>query len=924
MTLHSPIWLILLIPLGASWWWWRLPSRLLRCLRCVLVVLVLLALSGLAVQLPSRTGTIIVVADRSLSMPSGSEAAQKEAIDLIQGAMDSDDRLAVVTFGQRIAVEQPPQAGKFGGFVNEVGADASNLAEGLETALALIPRDSPGKVIVLSDGRWTGRNPTIVAGRAAARDIAIDFRMLQRPFANDLAIARTDAPSAVNSGESFMITAWVQAPVAQDVSFELRRGGKPLSAGKRRLTAGLNRLTFRDQAAEPGTQSYTLTVTGRGDDPVPENNRARILVGVQGPRPLLYVTQSPRSALPRLLQVGGLKLKVASPETCDWTLEELSKYAGVVLENVAAEKIGTAGMETLAAWVQETGAGLMVTGGRSAYGPGGYYRSPLEPIFPVSMELRNEHRKLALAIVVTLDRSGSMAMSIGGGKCKMDLANLGTVQVLDLLGTMDEFGVIAVDTEPHIVADLAPVINKERVRKDVLGIQSMGGGIYIYVALEAALKMIQPAKAGTKHIILFSDAADAEEPRTYEELVERCRKADVTVSVIGLGTERDKDAELLRDIARRGGGRVFFSDKPEELPRLFAQDTFVVARSTFLDEPTPVQALPGLVTMTGKRFDMKQAIGGYNLCYLRPEATLAAVTEDEYKAPLVVAWQAGVGRVLCYTGEADGKHTGAIARWNEVGDFFTSLARWTTGQTGPSAGNMLLTQEVKHGVNEVQLHLDPERQSDPFSGLPQVRALSALPGQKPEARKLEMRWTSADTLAAIVPLQGSETSLATLDIPGQLPVALSPVCLPYSPEFKPVENDLGQVTLARLAKATGGKERVELAGIWKDLPKHPRMIPLGSWLLVTATILLLLEVLERRTGLLAQQSRRLTWNLGQQIAARKRWLFWKRPRSVATVESPPAGPKAPGPLKAASPRSESTQKEGMLEALRQARHRTKR
>jgi len=81
--------------------------------------------------------------------------------------------------------------------------------------------------------------------------------------------------------------------------------------------------------------------------------------------------------------------------------------------------------------VRETGAGLMLTGGRSSYGPGGYYKSPLEPILPVSMELRQEHRKLALAIVVALDRSGSMAVPIGGGRTKMDLANLGTVQVLD-------------------------------------------------------------------------------------------------------------------------------------------------------------------------------------------------------------------------------------------------------------------------------------------------------------------------------------------------------------------------------------------------------------------------------------------------------------------------------------------------------------
>ena len=125
--------------------------------------------------------------------------------------------------------------------------------------------------------------------------------------------------------------------------------------------------------------------------------------------------------------------------------------------------------------------------------------------------------------------------------------------------------------------------------------------------------------------------------------------------------------------------------------RLFAQDTFVVARNTFLDELTKVKHMPGLDTLTDQKFPSpgNLSVNGYNLCYLRPEATLGTVTVDEYRAPVAAAWQAGSGRVLCYTGEADGKYAGAIAGWKEVGDYFTSLARWTAGQTGPLPGNML-------------------------------------------------------------------------------------------------------------------------------------------------------------------------------------------------------------------------------------------
>src|SRR5262245_15506947 len=726
ITLLHPIWLALAIPLAAAWLLWRHWSRFLRCARLALLLLILLALCGLAVKLPSRNGTIVVVADRSLSMPQGAEAAQKEAIDLIGRAMTSDDRLAVVSFGQSAAIERPPQRGTFAGFTNEVGRDASNLAEAIDKALALIPQSSPGKILVISDGRWTGKDPASSASKAAARGVAIDYRSLQRSSANDLAVAQIDAPVTVTPGEAIMITAWVKSPLQQEIAYELRRGGQVLAAGKTNAGAGLNRLTFRDLAGEPGAQGYTIRVSGvqngAGDDPVPENNSAKLLVGVQGPRPLLLVSSSPNSGLARLLSAGGMKIKLAAPEDCDWTLDSLAQYSGALIENVPAEKITNRGMEAIASWVSDAGAGVMMTGGKHAYGPGGYFKSPLEPIMPVSMELRQEHRKLALAIVVAMDRSGSMAVPVGGGRTKMDLANLAAAQTLDMLSPMDEFGVVAVDSVSHIIADLQKVDDAGSIRNRILRVDSGGGGIFIFEALTTAADMLLHAKSGTRHIILFADAADSEEPGMYRELLRRCGESGVTVSVIGLGKPTDVDADLLRDIAKRGNGQIYFSENAEDLPRLFAQDTIIVSRSMFLDQPTPIQFTGGLVTLTGKQFTGLPSIGGYNLTYLRPEANLAAVTTDEYKAPIVASWQAGGGRVLCYLGEADGQYAGEVAGWKDAGDFFTSLARWVAGDAGDLPGNMLLTQELKNGVVRIELHLDPERDEAP----------SESPGEPPK------------------------------------------------------------------------------------------------------------------------------------------------------------------------------------------------
>ena len=867
---------------------------------------------GLAVKLPSRAGTVVVVTDRSQSMPPDSEAKQKEAIDLIQGAMGNNVNLAVLSFGRAAAIEQSPQSGKFAGFVNEVHGDASDLNGAIEKAMALIPRGAPGRLLMLSDGRWTGKDPSGVAAQAAARNIALDYRSMQRDSTNDVAISHIDAPEVVTPGESFMLAVWVRAPVPSEVSFELLRGNQRLAVGTRQVPSGLSRLIFRDKAIRPGTHQYTVRITGTDADPVPENNSAKILVGIEGPRPILHITTAADSGLARLLQAGGLDIKTAPPAAYHWSLDELSGYSAVLVENVLADEIGLHGMENLAVWVKETGAGFMMTGGKHAYGPGGYFRSPLEPIMPVSMELRQEHRKLALAIVVAMDRSGSMSMTVGGGRTKMHLANLATVEVLDMLSPMDEFGVVAVDSSPHIIANLAQVENQSHVRGKILRIGSQGGGIFVYEALSAAARMLLKAQAGTRHIILFADAADSEQPGRYRELLEECRKANITVSVVGLGTANDVDAELLRDIARHGDGRSFFTKNAEELPRLFAQDTFVVARSTFIDEPTTVRTTGGMVSLAGRGYRITSPIGGYNLCYIRPDANLAAVTVDEYKAPVVAAWQAGIGRVLCYTGEADGPHTGPIAGWEDVGNFLTSLVRWTAGDSGALPGGMLLTQKVKNGINVVELHLDPDREGEVFRELPTVTVLRGVVGETPTVDKTELSWTAADTLSVDIPIHGAETVLTTVEVPGGGNISLPPVCLPYSPEFKPANTESGLATMERLAKVTDGKQRINLGEIWDDLPRQPRLISLQPWLLILALILLLLEVLERRTGLLSvRHGRRFVETVSQRILGKE------RPATQVTVPPTVEETSPPTPEESEMP----SERDGMLDALSQARKR---
>jgi uncharacterized membrane protein len=858
MTLHQPALLLLLIPVLGALWLWRLPGRLLNPLRTLVYILLIFALAQPVLMRRRGGGTIVVAADRSASLPPGATPRQEGLIRAVQAHRRTDDLLGVVSFATRAAIEHPPQAAAFGGFAVAHDPDASNLSEALHAALALIPPHTAGRILVLGDGRYTGKDPRKAAGVAAARGIAIDYRLLARGTAGDLAIARLEAPQEVRAGEALLATAWIDSPADQPVSYVLRRGSLIVAQGSRQLPRGRSPLVFRDRPAVNGgsVHGYALTVTGSGVDPVIENNTARFLVSTAGDKPLLCVPASPASHLPERLASGGLDVRVCSPEELDSRLEALAGYSGLVLENTRADRIGATALQTIAAWVQHAGAGLLMTGGRNAFGVGGYYRSALEPVLPVSMELRREHRKFSMAIVVVLDRSGSMTMTVAGGKTKMDLANLGAVEVLHLLSDQDEMGVVAVDSQAHVVLKRMPASQMRGQENRILGIQSMGGGIFIYEALKAAAAQLAGTQAGVKHILLFADASDSEEPGGYKALLGTAAAAGITVSVVGLGIATDSDAALLQEIAALGGGRCFFTDDAHEVPRLFAQDTFMVARSTWITNAVAPRFTVALPELSDALPAAAPPLGGYNLCYLKPDATVVALSPDEHEAPLVALNRHGTGRAAVFTGEADGAEAGDFARWSAIGEFHAALARYCAGPLRGGSEGLLTTQTPIPGGMRVTVHIDPQR--------PELRGLDGLTaevlrhraGEAPRAERATLTWRSADALGADLPLAGSETLLATVIEPGGRALGLPPVCLPYSPEFTPDTGQDGAALLAELAEATGGKPVADVAEIWTRLPRGRRPVPLAPYGYLAAALLFLLEIFERRTGWIGARRRR--------------------------------------------------------------------
>jgi hypothetical protein len=91
-----------------------------------------------------------------------------------------------------------------------VDADGSDLGGAIGLAASLIPRDRPGRIVVLSDGEANGLPVPAAAQEAAARGVPIDFRATTRGDAADVAVESLDVPGAVDEREPFQFTASVR------------------------------------------------------------------------------------------------------------------------------------------------------------------------------------------------------------------------------------------------------------------------------------------------------------------------------------------------------------------------------------------------------------------------------------------------------------------------------------------------------------------------------------------------------------------------------------------------------------------------------------------------------------------------------------------------------------------------------------------
>ncbi len=692
MSFEVPAWL-LLIPVFVCVGYLRRDLRLHLPMRALGLLLLLLLLANPQIRRGEKALDLWVLLDRSESMEGLVEENAGEWLDILRKSKPSSkDEIRVLNFGNEVLIEGEGEAGVYTG-----GRELTRTALAVQTGLAVTREDRASRFLLFTDGYAT--EPLVdLPEKLKERGIALDYRVVRDGGLDDSRMARFVVPGRVLAGEPFVVSVVCRGDVDGELPLELIRDGEVLLRTSVELKGGVGRLDLSDRMVRAGAYRYEARISPNKDAYLGNNVLEQWVEVVGGPRVLLlsgYVNDP----LAEVLRQQGFTVDLVT-ETKSLPVGRLAGAKACIFNNVPAHQVPREFQKALEFFVKDQAGGLLMVGGKSSFGSGGYYRSPLDALLPVTMELKNEHRKVTTALAVVMDRSGSMSMMVGG-VTKMDLANNGAVNAVNLLGDRDYVTVSAVDTSNHRFVDLTRVGDGRRqIVKKVRSIRSEGGGIYVFNGLDGAWKELKKAPSKMKHVILFADASDSEQPGDYKKLLEEMSGLGATVSVIGLGTENDPDAGFLADVAKRGGGRVFFTQNAVEVPKIFSQETVSVARSAFLREAVGVRATGDWIEVSPQEPDWLGGVEAYNLSYLRPEASASLLSTDEYVAPLVAQMRVGAGRTMAVSFPMGGEFSERVREWQGYGDFVQTLTRWLMGGEIPSG------LALRHRIDGTRLTLD--------------------------------------------------------------------------------------------------------------------------------------------------------------------------------------------------------------------------
>jgi uncharacterized membrane protein/uncharacterized protein YegL len=806
------------------------PQRVLSVLlRTAFVGLLALGLARLARTSTTQKVCTVFLVDVSESVPDDALADAKAEIQAALDAKPKDAIVRVVTFSRRPIVvpleddaKQAPELVRHDKLdrgdkdkpkdekksaTARRGLDAgTDLAAALQLAYGLYPAGYLRRAVLFSDGVQTDGDLLAESNRAKQFGVRLFTVPYRRPVPGEVALRELRVPDKVRVGEPFELHASIFSSRKQTAKATLKQGEaiNGLDGIKTvELSPGENDVTFKSVVRVPGEVTYGLELTDIAEDRFKENNKYAVSVAVPGKPSVLYVEGNPARAsyLASALSSQDFDVEVRGPREMPGSLRELERFDFVILSDAPAEAVSLTQQDAIEGYVRDLGGGFLFAGGEAGYGLGGWYHSTIERILPVRMDSEKRKDEPGVAMVLVIDRSGSMSGQ------PLEMAKAAAKATADTLSSDDLLEVIAFDSQPTKVVKMTAAKYRARIQNDIARIQA-GGGTEIYSALDASYQSLTVTRARKKHVILLTDG---QAPNNgIRDLTQAMVAEGITVSTVGLGGGVDES--LLRMISDLGGGRFYKVMDPTQLPRVFTRETEMVSRSAAVEEYFQPRLVSPADFLRGIDMASTPFLHGYVATKMKPPPA-QLILESEVAEPILARWHVGLGWSLAWTSDVKNLWAVEWLRWPLYGQFWGQLVREHMRQKKRQQFDM--RAEIDPATGHVRTYIDAVGADDKFQNGLDSKLVVVGPQPSGEKKTLPMRQTAPGRYEADFPLDryGSFLLHASLekavdDGKGgvkmvQVAESFGHVSNPYPREYLALAPD--RATLAQAADVTGGK-----------------------------------------------------------------------------------------------------------------------
>lgn len=650
----------------------RVQQHLTTFLRAALIALLAIALSRVVFTEFESHVTTVVLVDTSASMP---DEALVEAQKFIQQAYTEKGEgndLRVITFAKEPRVlEIPPGATSVPPIVRPADEEerlGSNIQDAMRLAYGLFPQDHVKRIVVISDGNQTDGD--LLGETYNARDYGIKvfaktFEFEARPEA---LVKGFEFPDEVKVGEPYTLKVEAYSTRAAKARFKLWQNEFVDGEQTVDLKPGLNVVEFRTSVYEQGTRRYKVQMSledAASVDTFKPNNAYSDAIEVKGKPKVLYVEGNPsrgRRYLVPALTKENIDVELRPSTGLPSNLAGYENFDAVVLSDVPAYKISHQKMKVADQYVRTKGGGFIMVGGENSFGPGGWSRTPMEAMLPVSFDGEKSRDTPSLALLLVIDKSGSMQGT------RIEMAKEAAKAAVEVLQRNDKVGVIAFDDGYDEIVPMQSAANRVRILSDLSRLRT-SGGTNIAGALQAAYLKQLETRAAVKHIILLTDGKDDRAVSVFSDVMPGMAQDRITVTTVAVGREADRN--FLRRVADTGNGRFYWTPDPYSIPRIFSKETSTVARSQFVEEPFRPRLAKRTQAVRGITFT--QPLLGYVSTKAKRGAETILVSE--YGEPILARWRRGLGKTAVFTSDIKNRWGVQWVRWGLFPKFWAQVLR---------------------------------------------------------------------------------------------------------------------------------------------------------------------------------------------------------------------------------------------------------